>query len=110
MLIGTVAFANTSILDCKENDPKIEISIKNIDTTNQVSLEFKSIDSFNDFNLNQLTEIPLFNVNDVCTVNISVTVSIGLVSITMGAQGVPCSDVKSKIKELLAFAREAIMS
>lgn len=105
MLVGTFAFANTSI---KEDDSKIEISIKSNDTANQVCLNFNSIDSFNNFDLNQLTDISSFNVNDVCTVNVSVTVSVGVVSVTMGAEGIPCDQVKSKIRELIAAAKDAI--
>jgi len=107
MLVGTFAFANTSI---KEDDSKIEISIKSNDAANQVCLNFNSIDSFNNFDLNQLTDISSFNVKDDCSVNVSVTVSVGVISVTVGAENIPCEKVKEKIKELIAEAKDAILT
>lgn len=107
MLIGTIAYANTNNVNTEKDIEKIEITIESINNSTPVVLNFNSIESFNNFN--NFDNLTLFNTNDYCTVNVSVTVSVGVASITLGASGVPCNQVKETMRRLLAIARESIM-
>jgi|JI102314A1RNA_FD_contig_31_4141110_length_783_multi_4_in_0_out_0_1 hypothetical protein len=102
IFISTLTFASN------DNDFKGQISLTQVcnNESSTTNLFFNDLESFNQFDANQL--IPV----DECTVSVSVTVevSIGIVttSVTMTAEGIPCEQVKKKIAELKKAAMEAL--
>lgn len=68
-------------------------------------LNFKSLNDFNNFDLNQIDLV------DDCEVTVEVTVSatIGVASVSVSLSAtVPCDDVKDTIKDLTSRARDAL--
>lgn len=105
MLIGTFAFAaNTT------NDFSATISITSVceAETTEVDLSFDSQEDFTNFDPNQIS----IEADDFCTVDITVTVSIGAgetyASLTLTAKDIPCEQAAATMKSLLQSAREAI--
>ena len=87
----------------------LELKVTSEAETTNVVLNFSSIEDFIEFNVNQLN----FDDNVCpCTVNISVTVSVGVdstyVSVTMTANNVPCNEVAATISQLKAQAKKAL--
>jgi hypothetical protein len=77
-------------------------TFNNQEINSNVLVGFKSIESFNEFNYNDLN-------TDASRCSVSVTVSVGIVSVTLTAE-CDCSEVKATIKKLKAIALEALAS
>lgn len=104
LFISTTSFATNGT----NFDASIKMNTVCPNEITEVNLNFNSLKDFEAFDSNQLI---IESLNE-CTVSISVTVSVGVgstyVSVTMTAEGIPCSGVKAKIKELKAAALAAI--
>lgn len=105
VLMSTFSFASNQ----KSNqDFKGEIVVNEIGQSEQVKtkLTFSTLNDFRTFDVNQLDP----NLEN-CTVEIEVscTVSVGIASATikLKASGIPCHEVKEKIKSMLADAKAA---
>ncbi len=73
---------------------------ENQEVNNNVLVGFNSIESFNEFNYNELN-------TDASRCSVTVTVSIGVASVSIGAE-CDCSKIKETIKRLKAVALEAL--
>jgi len=83
----------------------IELNIQKGNVQENVNLKFNSIEDFKAFDTEQLSD--LFDIV-ACTASVSVTVSIGIVSVTVAAENIPCDEIGSTIKMLYKQAMQAI--
>lgn len=112
MFLGTVAFASNQ-QHLQKNDPpflgKIALKCDNPSQQVKIQLSFDDLKNFINFDVHQLS-----NSIEECTtsIEVSVTVSVGIVSatITLKAEGIPCDQVKAKITSLVKEARSAALA
>ncbi len=100
ILTVSIAFATT-----KGEIVKIELKNVSASETTIANITFNTIQDFISFDLNQLNNFNQLNVNDIdCTVDITVTVSVGsgstYVSATIVMKDVPCGQVVTRLRKL----------
>jgi len=91
----------------EEFNAKITVTSNNENENFCYELNFSNLESFVDFNTEQLESIL-----DVCTVDITITVSVGAgstyASVTLTVKDVPCDEVGKTIKNLKNQAQQAL--
>lgn len=108
LLMSTFLFANNQSFN---QNFKAEIVVNEISQSEQIKtkLTFYSLNDFRCFDVNQLHS----NLEG-CTVEIEVscTVTIGIASATikLKASGIPCDQVKEKVRSMIAEAKAAAIA
>ncbi|MCG9898421.1 MAG: hypothetical protein MH132_00310 [Hydrotalea sp.] len=112
LLMSTFLFANNQSFNQSFNQNfKAEIVVNEISQSEQIKtkLTFYSLNDFRCFDVNQLHS----NLEG-CTVEIEVscTVTIGIASATikLKASGIPCDQVKEKVRSMIAEAKAAAIA
>lgn len=112
VLMSTISFASKQ---SSNQNFKGEIVVNEISQSEQIKtkLIFSTLNDFRSFDLNQLdANLESSTVKCMVEIEVSVTVSVGVLSatITLKASGIPCSQVKEKIKSLVADAKAAALA